>query len=112
MTIGGARPGGDDPGRAGHAWFSQGILLDITDERLAEQQVRDAEERYRAIVEHVPAAIYLDLADRRCHALRQPRRSKPSRGFAAGVDGRSGGMAQDRARGPRPVERGYLRAIE
>ena len=44
--------------------YSQGILLDVTERRLAEQQVREAEERYRAIVEHVPAAIYLDLADR------------------------------------------------
>ena len=44
--------------------YSQGILLDVTERRAAEQQVREAEERYRAIVEHVPAAIYLDVADR------------------------------------------------
>jgi PAS domain S-box-containing protein len=30
----------------------------------AEQRLREAEDRYRGIVEHVPAAIYLDRADR------------------------------------------------
>lgn len=48
---------------SGEARWSQGILIDVTERRLAEQQARDAEERYRAIVEHVPAAIYVDRAD-------------------------------------------------
>ena len=44
--------------------FSQGVFFDITARKEAEEQLRGAEERYRAIVEHVPAAIYLDQADR------------------------------------------------
>jgi PAS domain S-box-containing protein len=47
----------------GQPLFSQGVIYDITEHKLAEDQLRDAEERFRAIVEHVPAAIYLDRAD-------------------------------------------------
>ena len=43
--------------------FSQGVLHDVTQERTAEARLRAAEERYRGIVEHVPAAIYLDVPD-------------------------------------------------
>ncbi len=43
--------------------YWQGVRFDITDRMEAEQQLRDAEERFRAIVEHVPSAIYLDAAD-------------------------------------------------
>jgi PAS domain S-box-containing protein len=43
--------------------FSQGVLYDVTQERTAAARLREAEERYRGIVEHVPAAIYLDRAD-------------------------------------------------
>jgi PAS domain S-box-containing protein len=50
----------DDQGRLA---FSQGVMFDVTERRQAEEQLRDAEERYRAIVEHVPAAIYVDVPD-------------------------------------------------
>ena len=43
--------------------FSQGVMLDITERRQAEEQLREAEARYRAIVEHIPAAIYVDRPD-------------------------------------------------
>ncbi len=43
----------------GSPLFSQGIMFDVTERRLAEERLADAEQRYRAIVEHVPAAIYL-----------------------------------------------------
>jgi PAS domain S-box-containing protein len=43
----------------GTALFSQGIMFDVTERKLAEERLADAERRYRAIVEHVPAAIYL-----------------------------------------------------
>jgi len=43
--------------------FSQGAMFDITERREAEEHVREAEERFRAIVEHVPAGIYLDAPD-------------------------------------------------
>lgn len=39
---------------------SQGVIYDITPQKEQEEQLRDAEERYRAIVEHVPSVIYLD----------------------------------------------------
>jgi len=47
----------------GSARFWQGVRFDITEAKRAEERLRDAEERYRAIVEHVPAAIYLDRPD-------------------------------------------------
>ena len=50
----------DDDGRP---TFSQGIIQDITERKLAEEKLLDAEQRYRAIVEHIPAAIYLDRPD-------------------------------------------------
>ena len=42
--------------------FSQGVVFDITERKAAEEQLREAEERYRAIVEHVQAVIYVDEA--------------------------------------------------
>ena len=47
----------------GEPRFSQGVMLDITATKTAEDRLREAEERYRGIVEHVPAAIYLDRPD-------------------------------------------------
>ena len=47
----------------GNALFSQGVMYDITTTKESEERLRDAEQRYRAIVEHVPAAIYLDEPD-------------------------------------------------
>ena len=40
-----------------------GFIRDVTEGRQAEDQLREAEKRYRAIVEHVPAAIYVDVPD-------------------------------------------------
>ena len=50
----------DDDGRP---LWSQGILLDITERKLAEQQLHDAEERYRSLIETIPAATYIDTVD-------------------------------------------------
>ena len=50
-------------GKHGEPRFCQGVMFDITERREAEEQLREAEERFRAIVEHVPAGIYLDLPD-------------------------------------------------
>jgi PAS domain S-box-containing protein len=46
--------------RHGDPLFWQGIRFDITAQKEAEQQVRKAEERFRAIVEHIPAVVYVD----------------------------------------------------
>ncbi len=53
----------------GNPQFSQGVLHDVTQERTAEARLREAEERYRGIVEHIPAAIYLDKADASLQSL-------------------------------------------
>jgi PAS domain S-box-containing protein len=47
----------------GNLLFSQGVVFDITERREAEEQLRETEERFRAIVEHVPAGIYVDAPD-------------------------------------------------
>jgi PAS domain S-box-containing protein len=50
----------DDEGRPRY-W--QGVMLDITDRRLAEIDRAEAEERYRALVEQIPAVVYIDPVD-------------------------------------------------
>jgi PAS domain S-box-containing protein len=40
-----------------------GVCTDLTEQKEAWDQVRAAEERFRAIVEHIPAAVYLDRPD-------------------------------------------------
>ncbi|MDQ3639539.1 MAG: PAS domain S-box protein, partial [Actinomycetota bacterium] len=38
--------------------FWQGFMLDVTEERQAERRLREAEVRYRSLVENIPAVIY------------------------------------------------------
>ena len=47
----------------GEEAFAHGFLFDVTERHLAEDQLRETEAKYRAIVEHVPAAIYVDRPD-------------------------------------------------
>ncbi|HET9672389.1 MAG TPA: PAS domain-containing protein [Actinomycetota bacterium] len=47
----------------GRPTLVQGVMVDVTRTKEAEEQVRAAEERFRAIVEHIPAAVYLDRPD-------------------------------------------------
>ena len=41
----------------------RGFLFDITDRKRAEESLRDAEERFRKLVEEAPAIVYVDAAD-------------------------------------------------
>jgi PAS domain S-box-containing protein len=45
---------------AGTITHFQGFLLDVTDRHGAEERLREAESRYRAVVEGIPAASYID----------------------------------------------------
>ena len=47
----------------GEPRFWLGIVSDVTERRAAEQQLRDAEERYRHLVEQMPVAVYTDAVD-------------------------------------------------
>jgi PAS domain S-box-containing protein len=38
--------------------YWQGVLLDVTERRRAEEQLVQAEQRYRALIEHIPAVVY------------------------------------------------------
>ena len=52
----------DDEGRP-DSW--QGVMMDITARKEAEAGLAEAEARYRALVEQLPAIAYIDPADRR-----------------------------------------------
>ena len=50
----------DQPGKPA---FWQGVMMDITERKLAEEQLRRAEERHRALIEHIPAIVYTESPD-------------------------------------------------
>ena len=52
-------------GQDGRILFSQGVMFNITERRLAEEHMRETEAKYRALVEHIPAVLYIDPADGR-----------------------------------------------
>jgi PAS domain S-box-containing protein len=47
----------------GNIIYFEGFLTDITFRKEAEFALRESEQRYRALVEHLPAIIFLDAAD-------------------------------------------------
>lgn len=49
----------DEEGNPTH-W--EGVLVDISDQKAAEAREREAEERYRSLVERVPAVLYTDAS--------------------------------------------------
>lgn len=48
---------------AGSALFWQGMLVDITSQKQAEQDLREAEQRHRTLIEHIPAVVYRESPD-------------------------------------------------
>lgn len=49
----------------GGGTFWQGVMFDVTAEKEAEQQAREAELRYRRLVESLPCMVYIDQLDER-----------------------------------------------
>jgi PAS domain S-box-containing protein len=43
--------------------FWQGVMVDITDRKLAEQELGAAQSRLRALIEHIPAVVYTQAID-------------------------------------------------
>ena len=41
----------------------QGVMLDITERKVAEEQVRQAEVRFRTLIEQVPAVVFITPPD-------------------------------------------------
>lgn len=50
---------------AGKRMFWQGVMLDITEKKHAEEKAREAESRYRALVENMPAIAYTEALEGR-----------------------------------------------
>ena len=50
-------------GQHGEPAYRYGYLVEITERKELEEAVREAEERYRALVEELPLAIYIDRLD-------------------------------------------------
>ncbi|MGH3131331.1 MAG: PAS domain S-box protein, partial [Gaiellaceae bacterium] len=49
--------------------YAQGYLLDVTERRSGEQRLREAEARFRTLVEQIPLAIYIDALDEHSSAI-------------------------------------------
>src|SRR5256885_1295541 len=43
--------------------YWQGVWLDVTDRHVADEARKEAEERYRSLVETLPAVVYIDRLD-------------------------------------------------
>ena len=84
--------GGGAATRSGRPEKVQGVMFDITPQKRAEEALQEAENRYRTIVERVPAVAYVwDAADRpghRARRLHQPADPAAARLHRRGVDRR------------------------
>jgi diguanylate cyclase (GGDEF)-like protein/PAS domain S-box-containing protein len=52
---------------AGEPLYWQGVIFDITERKTTEQWLREAEKRYRNLVERIPAIVYIDEAGEPSH---------------------------------------------
>jgi PAS domain S-box-containing protein len=68
---------------AGRPLYSQGFFFDVTKGKLIEEQLRDAEQRYRALVEHIPAMLYIDSVDEHAPSIYVSPQSERVLGVAA-----------------------------
>ena len=48
---------------AGSPLFWQGMMVDITSQKQAEQDLREGERRHRTLIEHIPAVVYRESPD-------------------------------------------------
>ena len=53
----------------GRPTLLRGLMIDVTKQRLVEDERRSAEERFRAVVERLPAIVYLEAIEE----VRAPR---------------------------------------
>ena len=54
---------------AGAVRYRQGVMQEITDRKLWEESLRESEERYRALIEQVPAIVYISSNEARPRTL-------------------------------------------
>jgi PAS domain S-box-containing protein len=47
----------------GSPWLYQGVFFDVTERKRYEQQIVDAEQRYRTLIEQIPAVVYVEAVD-------------------------------------------------
>ncbi len=62
----------------------QGVMIDITASKQAEERLHEADSRFRMLVEHVPAATYMDVLDgnvTRAHTLYMSPQIRTITGF-------------------------------
>ncbi|MGE5459510.1 MAG: PAS domain-containing protein [Solirubrobacterales bacterium] len=70
-----------EDGSGGTFW--QGVMFDVTAEKLAEEQARNAERRYRSLVETLPAVVYMDELNERATNVYTSPQSERLIGYTA-----------------------------